>query len=186
MADSNRRGQWKVLAVLFLAGFPAWFYVQKRVEDIFKKATIPDATQATAPANKRLPVPKPANFVAKPAIVAPASATAAGQPPPPTNPAVLSETLRDTVAPRMQTCLAGWQVVDRQFKGKVTVSFVFKPGTGLEAVEILGQDSAPDGPLSCLGLALWDNAWPEMSAPLTVTYPFELGTEVRETDKAEH
>lgn len=183
-----------VVLVLLAAGFPSWFYVQKRMASIFEKARLPAPTEkAPEPAKaveppKRKTVPPPANHVAHPPVPSPAQpeAHAPGTPAPLTDPMLLAETLRTQVAPQAQKCLSDWKQLDPNFAGKVTVSLIFKPTESLSSVDLLEQEQVPEGPLACFGTALWEQSWPAVTAPLTVTYPFEITPEVRELDKEEH
>jgi hypothetical protein len=155
------RGRLLVVAVILLAGFPAWINVAKKLE------TLPERVERMKGAANV--VQQKGQSVARVKLLPPATGIA---------PAITGEdaTTRiqrnlDEATPAIQACLQKWQDEEPTFSGTTTIEVTVGPA-GVTQLALLGHHVVPAPAGHCLTGLLWGLSWPVADPAMVVTRPF--------------
>ncbi len=155
------RGRLLVVAVILLAGFPAWINVAKKLE------TLPERVERMKGAANV--VKQKGQSIARVKLLPPATGSA----PPATGEDAMPRIQRnlDDATPEIQACLQKWQDEEVTFSGTTTIEVMVGPA-GVTQLALLGHHVVPAPAGHCLTKLLWGLSWPVADPAVVVTRSF--------------
>lgn len=157
------RGRLLVVAVILLAGFPAWINVAKKLE------TLPERVERMKGA--ATVVQQKGQSVARVKLLPPATGIA---------PAITGEDAASHIDSNFQSahngihdCLQKWKAEEPEFAGTTTVEVTVGPA-GVTQLALLGHHVVPSTAGRCMQSLLWAMPWPAADPPLVSTREYSL------------
>ncbi len=157
------RGRLLVIAVILLAGFPAWINVAKKLE------SLPERVERMKGAAEV--VQQKGQSIARVKLLPPATGLA---------PAITGEDAASRIDSNLQSartgvhdCLQKWKSEEPEFTGTTTIEVTVGP-TGVTQLALLGHHVVPATAGHCLQSLLWAMPWPVADPAMIIARPFAL------------